>query len=378
MDSQQYNLILSAIAVCSNPTRHSASTFKESHNMLDLFMRHNEANRMSAAQTFLNMLSMHSHTVNGLDITLETKLYSLQCLKNFIEECHAGFDQQTRQKFRERLLEIIVDTFQSAQPNPAHASVLSSKFGICVSDLVLRDFPQFWNSLLDDLITLLTSGNHTSAIALRCMCHVVEDCTDSDFNSKISTSRRNDVLQGIQEISPSFLKKIHEFIDFQYKTFLAHNETTNKAEKSSSAMLIKEALNMMSIFCHSQGIPLELSFASDSDFVFVYLHLLRETYDDIRMSAATCLKMLCGRKLEAAMFYRLLELMPNFLKESQSASSSLSMVDQLSFHAILCETMSSLVTVNISNITNCKEIFNGASGSCKELALLRGFLSLLR
>jgi len=208
------------------------------------------------------------------------------------------------------------------------------------------------------------------------MYHVIEDCTDSDFNTKISTDRRNDVLQGVQEMCDKFLKKIYEFLNFQYNRFLESNN--NPLEQKKASTLIKAALEMMAIFSQSQGIKAEFAFNKDYDFVVVYLHLLREMNDDIRISAATCLKYLCGRKMETDKFFRLVELFPNFVAEASKASASLPMTDQLPFHILLSEAMSSLITVNIASITNCKQIFsNNVNSPCKELQTLAPYLNLL-
>ena len=109
---------------------------------------------------------------------------------------------------------------------------------------------------------------------------------------------------------------------------------------------------MMAIF--SQWMPPEWANNPTHDYVIVYMHLLRETHADIRIYAATCLSNLCGRKLDEAMFFRVLEQFPSHVNSANTSSSSLSIVDQLPFHRLLSEAMSHLVSVNVANISSCK------------------------
>ena len=55
-------------------------------------------------------------------------------------------------------------------------------------------------------------------ICLECFTLLAEDCTDSDFNVKISTQRRNDVLTGLNEIAhTTFLPLFFQLLERHYQ-----------------------------------------------------------------------------------------------------------------------------------------------------------------
>jgi hypothetical protein len=68
-------------------------------------------------------------------------------------------------------------------------------------------------------------------ICLECLSFIVEDCTDSDFNSKISTTRRNDVLTGLNEISSYILAPIFQLLSDEYSLLLQTKQTIQEMVK---------------------------------------------------------------------------------------------------------------------------------------------------
>ena len=174
MDPNQYRLILDAVWVCSNPPPHTPDAHKAAHGMLEMFKYQNKESgmdRMEAANNFFHLLDSQSHSNNNVDITLQTKLYALECLKTFIDECHSNFSQSHREAFRNRVLQVIVATFDASTP-PTYQNILCSKFGPVLADLILRDFPQLWTTLFSDLVKLLSHSTHTAQIALQAMKYV--------------------------------------------------------------------------------------------------------------------------------------------------------------------------------------------------------------
>jgi len=142
--------------------------------MLEMFKYQNKESgmdRMEAANNFFHLLDSQSHSNNNVDITLQTKLYALECLKTFIDECHSNFSQSHREAFRNRVLQVIVATFDASTP-PTYQNILCSKFGPVLADLILRDFPQLWTTLFSDLVKLLSHSTHTAQIALQAMKYV--------------------------------------------------------------------------------------------------------------------------------------------------------------------------------------------------------------
>jgi hypothetical protein len=88
---------------------------------------------------------------------------------------------------------------------------LGNKIASLLAGLVVRDFPQRWTSLMDDIFTPMQQGGlwYNSndqcetvgvKICLECLKLVAEDCTDSDFNAKVcskDTVRKQDTSNRI-------------------------------------------------------------------------------------------------------------------------------------------------------------------------------------
>ena len=63
---------------------------------------------------------------------------------------------------------------------------------------------------------MLQSSATTSGLLLMSLTQLVEDCTDSDYNSSVSTTRRNAVLQGLNDVRDPLTKVLYEFMQYWY------------------------------------------------------------------------------------------------------------------------------------------------------------------
>jgi hypothetical protein len=174
------------------------------------------------------------------DITLSTKLLALEILDNFLVTGYSKCSEHDRIVLRQAVLQA-ARTLTAASSSAAAANtdgefsaarILARKLAVILKGIVLRDFPQRWTTLATDLFapeaqgglwnvndpTANASARNTMGIkiCLECLKQVAEDCTDSDFNVKISTTRRNDVLIGLNEICHSFLPPMFGLLQSNY------------------------------------------------------------------------------------------------------------------------------------------------------------------
>ena len=70
-----------------------------------------------------------------------------------------------------------------------------------LADLAERAFPQAWPGFMEGLLGAWQGSADGSGaeIAMMVMRNVAEDCTDAQFNAKLSVGRRNDVLRDMRE-----------------------------------------------------------------------------------------------------------------------------------------------------------------------------------
>jgi len=235
-------------------------------------------------------------------------------------------------------------------------------------------------------------------IVLECLKLMTEDCTDSDFNSRISTVRRNDVLTGMNEVKGHFLPLVFSLLSGQYslvcsakgslkemEKYLVNNgrmlSQINPEEKSvydaqirkrdCAGRLVADCLGTIEKFCQSMPLDWITISSNGCDFVSALLHLLREDVAQIRVLSVLCLEQLVLRKLEYDHWWRFISSLPTAVTEANDIASQndtlkatvegkelnkvLALVDKLTFHRSLSRMLSGMVSAHIANISVDKE-----------------------
>jgi len=220
---------------------------------------------------------------------------------------------------------------------------------------------------------LLSLGDTPTLIVLSALTLTVEDCTDSDFNTKVSTSRRNDVLQGLNELAPTLLPAIFNVAQTQYNKLLA-----NKADPAPLKQLT-ELLSLLHTFCI--WMPVEWADSPTHDFISVFLHLLRESTGNLNVKAATCLDALCGRRTDNNLYARLIVDLPKSIAEANACNPTDDLVKltlALDFHRTVSSSLAHLLQANIHKITDDKSIVAPKiSQPSQSLTNLKTYLQLM-
>lgn len=235
--------------------------------------------------------------------------------------------------------------------------------------------------------------------------------------SQMSTTRRNDVLIGLNEESARFVPLLFAVLEHisvliqaknalhNMRTFLISNGrtlsqmTTDEAtmyqiemeRKEQSARLVSECLATLERFCFSM--PLDWLLGKEQQFVAAFLHLLREPSSGIQVKAAACLEQLAHRKLDVQTWRQLVSQLPQAVGEAnavaqtdveesrvEAAANGLpdetldTLTVQLEFHRGLARMLSLMISAHLANITTDKKIM---SGSGPEFQSLTSFLRLL-
>ena len=229
MDDHQRNSLLQAIAISSvsspsiqsliTPTsRSTAFTTLEQFKQFD--------GRVAIALTLIQT-EQHSITLteggvtNHVNITAPTKLYALGILQTFLSIGYSKLNSDDdRMSIRYSILmaarQLVTSVSTSTNNNGACSQeeirLVAVKLAALIADLAIREFPQRWTTFIHDLFVdsglwITTehdpdSENSTDSqygrmigvkLCLECLAIMTENCTDGDFNLKISTNRRNDV-----------------------------------------------------------------------------------------------------------------------------------------------------------------------------------------
>lgn len=431
--SQQQATILRAIAVSSI----YAPSFTQNDRQAAFQTLEELKKYEGRVALVLPWLLSERHLYEQHDITIQTKLLALEVLASFLDKGYSKISDQDRLQLRETVLKasrlLVSSSSTGADPE---ARILGKKLAVIISGLVLRDFPQRWTTFASDIFKPLNEGGlwitqpgedaigHLSGVqlCLEAFKLIAEDCTDSDFNARISTQRRNDVLIGLNEVSHTFLPLIFQILEHypllqqakadlhSMHTFLIQNNRTlaslneqDRAQYDSRAKMrqltsqvIEDTLITLSRFCASMPLNWMTGEGSEGgkDFVAAFLHLIREPDQNIQVHALECLEQLLLRgKLEFSGWIRIITELPLAVAEAntsanqnhefvvgqlratnpgETAPDALAM--QLDFHRTLAKTMSSALATGVAHITNSKKIL---SMNSRDYEIVRVFLELM-
>ena len=149
-----------------------------------------------------HILTVLDHNGNRMDVTVSAKLFALLVLKKYVEVKYKtnALSAMDAQQLRSAVLEGARLAAMESLSICNNASkfneikLVGSKIAELLANLACRDFPQRWTTFWDDLLVIWNvdgeSGNSINyclgaQICIECLRVLTEDCTDSDFNSKV-------------------------------------------------------------------------------------------------------------------------------------------------------------------------------------------------
>ncbi len=481
MDNNQKLTLLRAIAIstASPPSiipLITPQSRSEAYSTLEQFKQFDR--RIDIILELLKMEQIVIPISNGnasinADITAATKLYMLSVLQGFLKSQYAKLtNENDRLAIRHALLlaarELLLTSIHrqnngsnGVESNAMHddneVRFLAVKIAALIADVAIRDFPQRWTTFITDVFVHPEQGgiwyipntnddsNGSSSnqkgygqhigikICLECLKVITEDCTDGDFNSKISTSRRNDVLIGLNEVNHQFVPLIFELLSSQYSNLSAAKNnllemckylTTNGRTLASmtppekqmydnevrkmdiAAKIVSDCLATIEKFCQSMPTHWMLPSVNDPqksstggengdqsncDFLAALLHLLREHTAQIGVQAVCCLRQLLYRKLEFPEWIRLISLLPPAINEANDVCNNEDMifaaaegrvvdngealVKKYPFHRALSKMLSQAASGYVAHITDRSVIKDKQKSQNHQI--VSSFLSLL-
>ncbi len=422
---------------------------------------------------------------SSIDITASTKLYMLSVLQLFLKSQYAKLNNENdRLAIRRALLiaarELLAGNIHvgggggngNGNGNGVHndheSRFLAVKIAALIADIAIRDFPQRWTTFVSDLFVPPEQGgiwhipthengnNGTSAsasgatstppskgygpmigikICLECLKVITEDCTDGDFNSKISTTRRNDVLIGLNEVNRQFIPLLFDLLSTQYSNlanaknnliemckYLSSNGRTIASmtiqekqmyddqihKRDSAARIVGDCLTTIEKFCQSMPTtwilgPSLSSTSNDTsnnnissseepncDFLMALLHLLREQTLQLQVLSVQCLYQLLQRKLEFKEWMRVISFLPQAISDANDVSNNEdsifaiaegkaldnveSLVRKYPFHLALSKMLSQATSGYVAHITEKRVIKERGSSNYQTVS---AFLNLL-
>jgi Exportin-5 family/Exportin 1-like protein len=429
---QQQQILFKSIAIASlNLSEYSAQEHQESYRVLEEFKTLVSLNiQRQPVELCLSWIQQVDPIVyqQKYNITTATKLLALEVLDLFFSspQGYAKCSDEERLQIRISILngaQVLSSTSNQFQISTSEIRILARKVAVVLKGLILRDFPQRWMTLGTDFFAPSRGlWNHPPIgvqICLECFKLVAEDCTDSDFNVKISTTRRNDVLQGLNEISTTFLPMFFQCLEHNYpllqqsKTelhnmhafLLSENRTiqrmtpvetsayeATRQKREEIGQLLSDTLVTLEKFCSTLPVSWMLGGGSTTDeaggpvhncdFVAAFLHFLREPYHQIQIRSIECIEQLAIRgKLDLHQWLRLTKELPIAFQDANQSmaisheyrkvevrAQSDSVVEDISedalavqvdFHRALSRLLSCVTSSHVAHISSNKHILTG-------------------
>jgi len=365
---------------------------------------------------------------NGtIDCTIPAKLYACEILSSCLNDKtkkYAQWQEGDRLQLRQAvmvaarhqagapLMHLTGGSNSSSTTTTTTSFPLANKLASLLAALMVRDFPQRWTTCIQDLFQQLwseTAPHVGNRMCLQVLQLVTEDCTDSDFNSKISTKRRNDILMGLNEVSHQFLSILFQTLEqistltqvrtsiHQMRLFLVQNQQrvptmtpeqstaywTEEAKIKGTSLVIADTLRCVRIFCRSM--PFEWIMSPQHDFVSALFHLMRESTANINVLAVECLEQLALRaKFSYSTWLRWIQDLPQavqqanqqmaqeteYLQVQEAANTGnqplgisnlpAPLTRQLDFHRSLSRMLATVVSSHIGLITQDKNLLKAS------------------
>jgi hypothetical protein len=94
------------------------------------------------------------------------------------------------------------------------SKALRTKIAVLLASVGLKQFPHDWVSLVEELIKLWEqSGTKQQEIVLCSLDFIIIDCIDNDFNSSITTLKKQEIINALKEKQLLILTTLFNFIN---------------------------------------------------------------------------------------------------------------------------------------------------------------------
>ena len=205
MNETQHQSLLGAIAISSGAAGFANITPQQrSEAFTNLEQFKSYPGRVAACVEMIgcNALQLSTGAYAGIsqpvDVTVPGKLYALGVIQEFLKTGYNGLNESDRVQLRSSI--VLAARQLATTPSPTETRILAVKIAALLADLALREFPQRWQTFVTDLFSPVSqggmwcepgadasAGNITGVkICLECLKLITEDCTDSDYNARVS------------------------------------------------------------------------------------------------------------------------------------------------------------------------------------------------
>lgn len=155
-------------------------------------------------EKFIQDLKSQKECMNVMSLILKedesicneyVKLLALSILNDWTKLWWVRVNANDRETIRLLSLELLSSTL-SEHPNKA----IRTKLAVFLSTIAENMFPQYWPNMMQQLLSMWMAFPFSKqTVVLMTLETIIVDCIDADFNSALSTLRRQDIVSGLVE-----------------------------------------------------------------------------------------------------------------------------------------------------------------------------------
>jgi len=327
MDETIYKGIIYALSCTYDPCT-PATARLEAHQYLEQF-KTSESCSDYAFYILSNNLPEHNDILRH---------FALHCLHSQIETRWNILQTPQQQEIRSTILGLVANLSKGVLQE---AAFVKEKFAGLISNIAEREFPQRWTEFWAELVQIWCRGDIQADVVMIALTNMSQDCKDGDFNAKLPAKRRNEVLRGLNALLPELLPFFYNYASTQFQRY---QQAPSQSEDWQAAVgLLARCIGLLEVYL--PWWELELVAKPEHDFLAVFLGLLAEP--PLRSNALQCIHKMCSHKLIDSLFGRMLE---SFPKSCAAFSSVTDPTKGFSEHSLLCEIVSSFLSLNLNKI----------------------------
>jgi hypothetical protein len=245
----------------------------------------------------------------------------------------------------------IISSLLSETTQVEHSSNFSSKLASIITDIVERQFPQQWPNFVPEILQVWVQGPlYKQEIILKSLQFLFVDCTDADFSSHLSTSRRQDIVQAFQS-------HLRQLLALSYQYFVTHlmicceHPDQPSPESKRCIILLLQVLQPLAVI-----VPPDDFYLTDQNFLFPLVKAL--SIQGIQLETAKTLHALFKLAISTD---NVLHIMDTFFSDEKKLTLPTDSDDVSAFIQNYMKAVMSFVSLHVKQIFS-KEMLRDREG----------------
>jgi hypothetical protein len=187
-------------------------------------------------------------TCPGPEPNEHIRALSLTIVQNWIRHFWDKVPPNMQLDIRQEVVSMIV----SVTANTRFPKSVLRKLSSILADVVERQFPNQWQTFVEDVMEVWRSSPQQDmhAVVIVSLENVISDCVDSDFSNTLTSTRRQDILNGLTPKVPMILETTFSYMcalvqEYMEQKSSAGSEAHDASRVSQIVDLFGETLKMV-------------------------------------------------------------------------------------------------------------------------------------